>query len=224
MHRALTVHKAQGLTLRRVTYDAGLQEPDFAVGITFVALTRVRHPGHIVFSPFVCSAERLTSGIALKPSLYHRKLHEWELRKCARATARKWRHLDPPESATAPLPPKPQKSTQERTQSIPNTAAGPSKTVSNIHLWSPPTNTQQQVQQIMQRRDGASSIAPAANVDVRMVEVNEPHEEIGTAKMYDDVCMHGEDEPQAARWDEECAIDSDEEQMADDMLADADAW
>ena len=57
-----------------------------------------------------------------------------------------------------------------------------------------------------------------------MDEVNEPHEEIGTAEMYDDVYMHEEDEPQAALWDEECAIDSDEERMADDMLADADAW
>ena len=215
--RALTVHKAQGLTLRRVTVDVGPKEPDHAIGITFVALTRVRHPGHIVLSPFACSVERLTSEIALKPSLYLRKVHEWELRKCARATALRLHHLEPPESATAPLKPKPEKPAPEHAQNTPHTSVGGSKTVSRF--WpSTPKNTQQQTQQLRQRRDGAArSTMPAADADVVTGDANEPD---GDAVM--------QEQPQKAQevLDEEDMYETDlnEERMLDDTIMDAGEW
>lgn len=43
--QALTIHKAQGLTLDCVVIDAG-------VGLLFVAMTCVRHPTHIAFTPW----------------------------------------------------------------------------------------------------------------------------------------------------------------------------
>lgn len=229
LRRALTVHKAQGLTLRRVTVDVGPKEPDHAIGITFVALTRVRHPGHVVLSPFACSVERLTSEIASKPSLYLRKAHEWELRKCARATARRLQHLGPPESATAPLKPKPQKRPPERAQSTPRTSESGSKTLPP--LWpATPTNTQQQDQQLRQRRDGAArSTVPAANADVVKDDANElacdavmqDVDVLGVALVFED------EEPQGALLEDEehgHGINSDEERMADDMLMYADEW
>ena len=223
------MHKAQGLTLHRVTYDAGPHEPDFAVGITFVALTRVRHPGHIVLLPFACSAERLTSGIGFKPSLHHRKLHEWELRRFAQKTARTWQHLHPPQSAMAPLPPRPEKPSQERNQRTPRTEAGKAKGVSINSFWSPPVNTQQQEQQLRQRRDEASSSTmpiATADVDVDMEETDEltADAEMPPTDVYDDVLMDEEDEPQGEQWAEEYEIDADEEErMADEMIAEADA-
>lgn len=104
---ARQVHKAQGLTLSRTTYDAGNNE--WAVGQTFVALTRVRHPGHFAFSPMPDGAERLTSEIASRPQLFTRKLHEHLLRSMFRATANRNLHLHPPPSAFDPPKPKPQK-------------------------------------------------------------------------------------------------------------------
>ena len=46
---AVTVHKAQGLTLPQVVFNAG--DDEMNAGIFFVGLTRVRHPNHLKFHP-----------------------------------------------------------------------------------------------------------------------------------------------------------------------------
>jgi len=52
---AITVHKSQGLTLPKAKVDLGKKE--FAAGLSFVAVSRVRALGDILFRPF--SFERL---------------------------------------------------------------------------------------------------------------------------------------------------------------------
>ena len=52
---SITVHKSQGLTLEKAVIDLGKKE--FAAGLSFVAISRVRTLGNILFSPF--SFERL---------------------------------------------------------------------------------------------------------------------------------------------------------------------
>ena len=203
------MHKAQGLTLQRATYDAGPDEPDKFVGITFVALTRVRHPGHIVLMPFACSAERLTSSIATKPSLYARKWHEWRLRGHALATARRLQHLNPPASALAPVPPEPQKPTAASSTASPSTSASNLKTASRT-LWPAPMNTMQQEQLRKQRE---AEPAPAAAHEVQ--DAQDADMDVDAM-----VLMEEEMEQEACPWDEEGVIDSDEERMADEMLVD----
>ena len=46
---AITIHKAQGLTLERVVIDIGKKE--FSTGLTFVACSRVRHITDLLFVP-----------------------------------------------------------------------------------------------------------------------------------------------------------------------------
>ena len=46
---AVTIHKAQGLTLDKVTIDIGKKE--FSAGLTFVAVSRVRHITDLLFNP-----------------------------------------------------------------------------------------------------------------------------------------------------------------------------
>jgi len=46
---SVTVHKAQGLTLDKVTIDIGKRE--FSAGLTFVAVSRVRHITDLLFNP-----------------------------------------------------------------------------------------------------------------------------------------------------------------------------
>ncbi len=46
---AVTIHKAQGLTLDRVVIDVGKKE--FSSGLTFVACSRVRHLSDLLFDP-----------------------------------------------------------------------------------------------------------------------------------------------------------------------------
>ena len=46
---SVTVHKAQGLTLDKVTIDIGKRE--FSAGLTFVAVSRVRHISDLLFNP-----------------------------------------------------------------------------------------------------------------------------------------------------------------------------
>ena len=106
--RAVTVHKAQGLTLDRVVFDPGGQEYD--AGSFFTALTRVREVSHLVFDPMP-DDERVTDELAKKPQMFLRKQHERVLRCAARRTARQLAHLHPPQSALAALgpPPKPWK-------------------------------------------------------------------------------------------------------------------
>ena len=99
---AVTIHKSQGLTLDRVVIDAGSDER--AMGQLFVALTRVRHPSHVAFYPMP-TQERLTTLIARKGSLAERKKHEREvLRGLAVNTAKRYAHLNPPDSARVTLP------------------------------------------------------------------------------------------------------------------------
>jgi len=54
---ALTIHKAQGMTLPRAVIDFG--EHEFAQGLSFVALSRVRTSDSLVIEPF--PDERLTA-------------------------------------------------------------------------------------------------------------------------------------------------------------------
>jgi hypothetical protein len=98
---AVTIHKAQGLTLSRVRIDAGDDEPHNAVGLLFVALTRVRHPDHIAFDPMP-DRPRVTEKIAKKPSLWKRKRHERELREKAARTKLAFVDCNPPPTPTAP--------------------------------------------------------------------------------------------------------------------------
>ena len=90
---AVTIHKAQGLTLERVRIDAG--DDERAVGLFFVALTRVRHPDHIAFDPMP-DRVRVTTNIATKPALRKRKAHERELRGMAAQTKEKYASCSPP--------------------------------------------------------------------------------------------------------------------------------
>ena len=46
---AVTIHKAQGLTLNKVVIDTGKKE--FSAGLTFVAISRVRHITDLIFNP-----------------------------------------------------------------------------------------------------------------------------------------------------------------------------
>ena len=97
---AVTVHKAQGLTLSRVRIDAG--DDERSVGLLFVALTRTRHPDHIAFDPMPDLA-RVTSVIATKPALRKRKMHERQLREKAAQTKVKYASCAPPvDEATQP--------------------------------------------------------------------------------------------------------------------------
>ena len=90
---AVTVHKAQGLTLGKVRIDAGTDER--SVGLLFVALTRVRHPDDIAFDPMP-DRPRVTTIISTKPALRKRKLHERQLREKAAATREKYASCNPP--------------------------------------------------------------------------------------------------------------------------------
>ena len=47
---AITVHKSQGLTLQKAVVDLGSKE--FTAGLSFVAVSRVRSIGDILFKPF----------------------------------------------------------------------------------------------------------------------------------------------------------------------------
>ena len=102
----VTMHKAQGLTLDRVLIDAGPDEK--AMGQLFVALTRVRHPDHVAFSPLPTLA-RVTTLIACKNSLYERKRHERHLRGIAAQTAHKLVALQPTGFVVGAIPPEPPK-------------------------------------------------------------------------------------------------------------------
>ena len=78
--------------------DAGDDEK--SVGLLFVAMTRVRHPRHIAFSPWP-GIERVTSVIARKPALRQRKQHEQTLRGLAAQTTRRLDARRPPPPATS---------------------------------------------------------------------------------------------------------------------------
>ena len=105
---AITVHKSQGLTLSRATFNPG--DDEVHCGGTFTALTRVRHPMHFAFS-VTPSFQRLIDLIACKDALYERKMEEWRMRsgegtpsRSMRQTADRHMNLHPPASAFS-LPP-----------------------------------------------------------------------------------------------------------------------
>ena len=95
---AMTIHKAQGLTLAKVVIDAG--DDERATGQLFVALTRVRHPDHVAFDPMP-EKDRVTTIIARKRQLKDRKVHEQHLRRKASQTRVKYSEHGPP-----PAPPR----------------------------------------------------------------------------------------------------------------------
>jgi ATP-dependent exoDNAse (exonuclease V) alpha subunit len=83
---AMTVHKAQGQTLDKVVVDLGSSER--SLGLTFVALSRVRHISHLAIQP--CSYERLRKirdSISLRP----RQEEEQRLRILAEQTLAEYR-------------------------------------------------------------------------------------------------------------------------------------
>eukprot|EP00959_Pyramimonas_sp_CCMP1952_P397316 8324798-Pyramimonas_sp.AAC.1 len=100
---AVTVHKSQGLTLAKVLFDAGPEEPKTSLGVFFVALTRVRHPKDLAFSPMP-TLERTTDEIARKQNLHLRLEHEYYLRERAAFCAEDRPHLNPPPIKLAAFP------------------------------------------------------------------------------------------------------------------------
>jgi hypothetical protein len=114
---AVTVHKAQGLTLERVIFNPGNKEHE--TGSFFTALTRVREVSHIMFDP-PPDERRVTVEIGKKPAMHLRKVHEHVLRIRARATARALIHLNPPPPALAEPPPPPAKFDHCKTSSTPD--------------------------------------------------------------------------------------------------------
>jgi len=75
---AITIHKAQGLTLDKVYLDIGLKE--YFDGLTYVALSRVKELENMILRPF--SFERLQSICKIK-SFKFRKLEEERLQTLA---------------------------------------------------------------------------------------------------------------------------------------------
>lgn len=72
---AITIHKAQGLTLDKVVLDIGQKE--FSTGLTFVALSRVRKLSDLAFDP-PFDYERL-SNLANSQRLIERRLEDRRL-------------------------------------------------------------------------------------------------------------------------------------------------
>ena len=73
---AVTIHKAQGLTLDKVVIDIGKKE--FSYGLTFVACSRVRHLTDLLFDP-PFALQRLTN-LAKSQRLQERQLEDTRLR------------------------------------------------------------------------------------------------------------------------------------------------
>ena len=71
---AITVHKSQGLTLEKTIIDLGNKE--FAAGLSFIAVSRVRSLNNIIFKTF--SFDRLLR-IKNQRRLQERKLEEEKL-------------------------------------------------------------------------------------------------------------------------------------------------
>ena len=69
---AITAHKSQGLTLPKVVIDLGKRE--FAAGLSFVAISRVRSLNDIIFKPFDFSRlERIKNCKRLKERIAEEK-------------------------------------------------------------------------------------------------------------------------------------------------------
>lgn len=72
---AITIHKAQGLTLNKVVIDIGSRE--FSTGLTFVACSRVRYLTDLIFQP-PFDYDRLTS-LSKSCRLHERQLEDQRL-------------------------------------------------------------------------------------------------------------------------------------------------
>jgi ATP-dependent exoDNAse (exonuclease V) alpha subunit len=65
---ALTIHKAQGQTLSQAIIDLGSIE--YTLGLTYVALSRLRHFNDFLIMPFPLERlEKLSSSKSLQPRL-----------------------------------------------------------------------------------------------------------------------------------------------------------
>ena len=101
---ALTVHKAQGLTLDKVIFDPGDSEPNASVGVFFVGLTRVKDPHDLMLvrGKGFPSVGRLLE-VNNKKSLIDRHNHEVRLWNLYLKLCNKLSHLAPgPAMASAP--------------------------------------------------------------------------------------------------------------------------
>lgn len=78
---ALTIHKSQGLTLHKSWTDIGKSEA--TLGLTYVAISRVRHLSSLVLEPM--SFDRLRN-IKKCKNLKYRKAEELRLKKIAERT------------------------------------------------------------------------------------------------------------------------------------------
>ena len=64
----MTIHKAQGLTLEQAVIDLGSTEHSF--GLTFVALSRVKHINNLLIQPFPFDRlQKITNSSCLIPRL-----------------------------------------------------------------------------------------------------------------------------------------------------------
>ena len=88
---AVTIHKAQGLTLDKVVVDVGKKE--FSSGLTFVACSRVRHLTDLLFDP-PFPFQRVTN-LAKSQQLQERQLEDSRLQDLQKATT------PTPESSTS---------------------------------------------------------------------------------------------------------------------------
>ena len=101
---ALTVHKAQGLTLDKVVFDPGDNEPKNGVGSLFVGLTRVKDPHDLVLvrGKGFPNVERLLQ-MNNYDSLIARHNQEVTLWNAFLSTCKKLAHLEPgPAKKAAP--------------------------------------------------------------------------------------------------------------------------
>ena len=102
---AVTIHKAQGLTLDKVVVDVGKKE--FSTGLTFVACSRVRYLSDLAFvQPF--DYQRL-SNLANSRRLIDRRLEDTRLRliedaafPCSTITASPLSPSSPPSNSSSP--------------------------------------------------------------------------------------------------------------------------
>ncbi len=77
----MTIHKAQGLTLKNVWIDLGCSEK--AAGVTYVALSRVRKLSDLAIEPM--TFERLKA-VKKNSNFKYRKLEEIRLSQLAKNT------------------------------------------------------------------------------------------------------------------------------------------
>ena len=102
---ALTVHKAQGLTLDKVVFDPGNNEPTNSVGVFFVGLTRVKDPHDLMLvrGKGFPNVERLLQ-VNDMPSMIQRHNHEVRLWNAFVKLCSKLAHFKPGPASSEPPP------------------------------------------------------------------------------------------------------------------------